>query len=385
MSEVNFMNIENQMKSDAVRRYFISQRQFCFDMQFWNNLQGMSHQHFEDFPDIEEFSLKWHPNPSDNYLKDIFLDHFQREKLSYEESFQKLPACVLSCDHTFKVSVNIGFMNPKTKTWTKQYDSLFMILNEFGQVLSFEFVKTTAFSSIENHFRSLETSLGNAVKLIVLDNCCHWKSKIQKNFANADVKLDIFHAVQRITKKVSKKNEFWKEIQKNLRVVFRQSNDVKKERKLSTPNSEIILNSFDNFVRKWEKLKDSTDTPIFSSDALKACMNLRKHIEKGCLSDIPTGTGTNRNEKLHHFLNNSAMAIGRIGPELAKALLFILLYFWNSCRNPDNNLHVVYPVFTNFHSGNAKSICYFSTNKVLQPNPELNVQKKKKKKTASWN
>lgn len=50
---------------------------------------------------------------------------------------------------------------------------LFMILNEFGQVLSFEFVKTTAFSSIENHFKSLETSLGNAVKLIVLDNCCY--------------------------------------------------------------------------------------------------------------------------------------------------------------------------------------------------------------------
>lgn len=115
--------------------------------------------------------------------------------------FIKLPACVLSCDHTFKVSVNIGFMNPKTKTWTKQYDSLFMILNEFGQVLSFEFVKTTSFSSIENHIKSLETFLGNAVKLIVLDNCCHWKSKIQKHFANADV----FHAIQSITKKVSKK------------------------------------------------------------------------------------------------------------------------------------------------------------------------------------
>lgn len=89
MSGVNFMNNEIQMKSDAVRRYFISQRQFCFDMQFWNNLQGMYHQHFEDFPDIEEFSLKWHPNPSDNYMKDISLDHFQREKLSYEESFHK--------------------------------------------------------------------------------------------------------------------------------------------------------------------------------------------------------------------------------------------------------------------------------------------------------
>lgn len=118
--------------------------------------------------------------------------------------FIKLPAYVLSCDHTFKISLNIGFTNPKTKTWTKQYDSLFMILNEFGQVLSFEFVKTTAFSSIENHIKSLETFLGNSVKLIVLDNCCHWKSKVQKHFANADVKLDIFHAIQSITKKVSK-------------------------------------------------------------------------------------------------------------------------------------------------------------------------------------
>lgn len=37
-------------------------------------------------------------------------------------------------------------------------------------------------------------------------------------------------------------------------------------------------------------------------------------------------------------------------------------------------------MFTNFHLGNAKSICYFSTNKVLQPYPELNVQKKEEEK-----
>ena len=58
------------------------------------------------------------------------------------------------------------------------------------------------------------------------------------------------------------------------------------------------------------------------------------HISKGCSSYIPVGAGTNRNEILHHYLKNSALAIGRIGTELAHALLCVLLYAWNCARNP---------------------------------------------------
>lgn len=112
-------------------------------------------------------------------------------------------------------------------------------------------------------------------------------------------------------------------------------------------------------------MKDSIDIFIFLFDVFKVCMNFRKYIEKGCLFDILIGMGINRNEKLYYFLNNLVMVIGRIGLEFVKVFLCIFLYFWNFCRNFDNNLYVVYLVFINFYFGNVKSICYFFINKVL--------------------
>lgn len=54
------------------------------------------------------------------------------------------------------------------------------------------------------------------------------------------------------------------------------------------------------------------------------------HIRKGCLSNIPAGNGTNRNENLHKILNKSMLAgASRIGPELAHAILTILFYQYN--------------------------------------------------------
>ncbi len=47
----------------------------------------------------------------------------------------------LSVDHTFKVSANIGYFRSDHK-WITQYNSLFIIMNELGQVLSWQFTKS---------------------------------------------------------------------------------------------------------------------------------------------------------------------------------------------------------------------------------------------------
>jgi len=49
----------------------------------------------------------------------------------------------LSCDHMFKVSANIGFW--LNKRWVKLYDTLFIVLNEEGIVLSWKLCKGTKF------------------------------------------------------------------------------------------------------------------------------------------------------------------------------------------------------------------------------------------------
>lgn len=176
---VNFWHIEQQLRSHGVHSFLTMQRRYCLDTKHWQDLfrSDKIHTHSEEFPDINIFLNVHHPIPSDTYLRDIFLDHFYSEVIAYRESFNSLSGTVLSCDHTFKVSVNIGFMNPVTKTWTKQYDSLFIILNEFGQVLGHQLVKSTSFSNIESLLEDVKDAISDNVSIVMLDNCCTWKKK----------------------------------------------------------------------------------------------------------------------------------------------------------------------------------------------------------------
>ena len=58
--------------------------------------------------------------------------------------------------------------------------------------------------------------------------------------------------------------------------------------------------------------------------------NLRKHIQKGCLSEIPPGCGTERNEGLHRLLNRSMISgATTLSVQLAMALLTLLFYHHN--------------------------------------------------------
>ena len=107
-------------------------------MAAWNDVNGLKTHNHEAFPTWDTFSRVYCPVPSDNYLTDIFFDHYHRNEDFYEDSFHILTAKSLSSNHTFKVSVHIGFQRPGNSTWTKQYDSLFMIMNEEGQVLGFQ-------------------------------------------------------------------------------------------------------------------------------------------------------------------------------------------------------------------------------------------------------
>lgn len=68
---------------------------------------------------------------------------------------------------------------------------------------------------------------------------------------------------------------------------------------------------------------------IINNNVLKEIECLKLHINKGCLSNIPPGAGTNHNERLHchirpHFSHT------RLGLPLALALMTILLHVHNS-------------------------------------------------------
>lgn len=112
----------------------------------------------------------------------------------------------LSCDHTFIVSANIGFW--VDKRWVKLYDTLFIVLNDEGNVLSWKLCKGTTFSSIENVLQLIKDRLDNQGQkptIFFIDNCCSWREKILKIIPDMSIKLDPFHAIQRVIKKIPKK------------------------------------------------------------------------------------------------------------------------------------------------------------------------------------
>ena len=61
---------------------------------------------------------------------------------------------------------------------------------------------------------------------------------------------DIFHAIKKPLKKVSKKHPFYSGFTKEFGSVVRQGDDFGQERKNVTPGSESIMKNIDRFLNK---------------------------------------------------------------------------------------------------------------------------------------
>ena len=162
-----------------------------------------------------------------------------------------------------------------------------------------------------------------------VDDCCKQWNKIQEMFGkNVSVKLDLFHAIQRITKTISKKHPYFYSCIQDLRLVFRSKGDCEERRLFATPCINEIHQNLKSFIDKW-KDKAEDGIKVFKPETLKAIENLKKHIDKGCLSNIPPGGGTNKNERLHEHIHNY-FNHSRIGMLLAYALLHMIIHAHNT-------------------------------------------------------
>lgn len=128
---------------------------------------------------------------------------------------------------------------------------------------------------------------------------------------------------------MSKRHILFYPCMNDLQMVFRDPTDIGKKRTMNTPSSTLMLTNMDNFVSKWKNAVH--DGPkILSEKVMGQIHGLRVHIQRGCLSNIEPGGGTNYNEALHRHINPHFNHAGRMGLPLAYALLTILLYRHNS-------------------------------------------------------
>ena len=95
-------------------------------------------------------------------------------------------------------------------------------------------------------------------------------------------------------------------------------------------------------MKRW-KDAECQKSKVLTQSALKEIDNLRITIQKGCISGIKPGRGTNRNEELHKDLNK-IFSSSRYGVELAYALFTTCFYRHNEKISARGNKRPEYPV-----------------------------------------
>lgn len=261
------------------------------------------------------------------------MTQFEINKELYESNMYKHTGRVLACDHTFRTSKHIGITRDDGK-FIRQFENVFLGLNENGEVMVWRFTKSTSSAEIIYLLKQLKDRLDEAavsLEIIVVDDCCHSMSLYKEIFPGEKIRLDLFHACSRIVQTVAKSESFSKTFSNELSLIFRKDGDLDNERAMNTADPDEIEANLERLLFVWNsKLKKET---------LHQIENLRKHIRKGCLSDIPPGCGTELNERLHRHLNRSLLCgVSKIGPELAIAVMTCALYAWN-CKRKGKTLH----------------------------------------------
>ena len=67
------------------------------------------------------------------------------------------------------------------KTWIKQYETVFCILNEKGPVVQWQFTSSEGLDEVRPIFESLKKrfeNMGTKLSGTFVDNCCMWKDSL---------------------------------------------------------------------------------------------------------------------------------------------------------------------------------------------------------------
>ena len=281
------------------------------------------------------------PFPTNDLIARCFIIVFQKYERAYASHMArfKVQRC-LRLDHTFKVASNIRYLRSDGK-WVTLYDTIFIVLNEEGIVVSWQFTKSTSLEEV----KPLLVALKERIELhehtpltVYVDNCCHVRRQLKEIFGNdVLVKLDLFHAVQRITRSMSKHHPLFMSCVHDFRMSLRDPVDLGKRRTMHTPDIAVINRNIEQFMSVWSRACGTTGS-IITSKVAKQVRLLQAHILHGCLSNIEPGGGTNYNEALHRYLNPHFTHAGRIGLPLAYALLTILLHTYNCRKTSEDSL-----------------------------------------------
>ena len=229
--------------------------------------------------------------PSPHGIEAIFLDIFNNLRDEFCGTLA-LPSKSISVDHTFQVGKPIGGHREQDNKFIKSYKKLFLETLPNYSTLQDE---------IESVLNEVKFKLNNnPISYIYTDTCCGFKKVYEQFFPGVPIKLDLFHATQRITKTLpDKKSPEAIDFSRSFGLVFRNSFDTGDTKNQITEDPATITRNIDGFMKLFIK-----ELPVNKrNDLLLDIENMKKHVEKGRVSGIPPGGGTENNERLQRYLN----------------------------------------------------------------------------------
>ena len=150
-------------------------------------------------------------------------------------------------------------------------------MNDEGKVVTWQLTKGTSFEQVHTILEDLKNRTlgqGQQIKNVYIDECCELRKKVESVFGpSTAVKLDLFHAVQRVTRTFHKRHSLFHQCLLKLRTVFRVDGDTGESRISNTPSPEVILKKIDAFNCKWRDAADREGNRLFTSDTAKAVDN----------------------------------------------------------------------------------------------------------------
>ena len=164
--------------------------------------------------------------------------------------------------------------------WITQFSALFCVMNGHGQIVTWKLTKNLSFGNIEGQLVSIRDRLmlqGKNITEFYIDNCCTWRNKLRNVFGEClSVKLDMFHAVKRISDKIPKRHPLRNECMKDLSMVFRDPLDRGEIRHMNTPAPSILVDQLETFLKKWDNVTYK-GWKILSPSAIHEAQNLNQH------------------------------------------------------------------------------------------------------------
>ena len=180
--------------------------------------------------------------PSSDKLIDLFLGDYKQSELHYQNAVaNKNTSFCLSTDHTFKVGKNIGCFNQDGQ-FVNQFGKLFIVLNEAREVVGWRLTKTTRHEEIKDLLETIKSRIAVDLTYVIVDDCCKEQKLYQSVFGEkTKVKLDLFHAVQRVVREIPDKGDLHSlKLVREFGLIFREDNDQGEKRTLATPSPAKI-------------------------------------------------------------------------------------------------------------------------------------------------